>query len=368
MKKQTPKNSTNLRQIEGGKTIKQNDRSSNFVYKLLDEYGEIIPTLEGKRATIALVSDLEGGELKTAYETTATVEEGQVEFSITETLEPGKYFVEVLCKGYIFPSANTVTIEVTESIFSKQEQIPEVEESDQILEEEVEIDFDEEIIEDSSLFAGEERIEQEGEKGLVRKIWKNDLLFSEEVIKNPINRVIRKGTRLHEHTAYANISKGENVAQADFFSNILGEGMSKELVDGKQLITSSSLHAAVAYSTLDNVAAGEYEILIKVRKTSDEITNVRFGLENLGQMQEFIDISDVAIEYRFVVTVDKDYSALYYHFRTNASVELESILIRKVNISDFSWEDSGQSHVGVAYSKEETIPLEYSRFEWKEKE
>lgn len=368
MKRQTPKNSTNLRQIAGGKAIKQNDRSSTFAYKLLDEYGEIIPALEGKRATIALVNKLESEELKTAYETTATVEEGQVEFSITETIASGLFFVEILCDGYIFPSQSTVTIEVTESIFSKQEPIPEVEETDQILEEEVEIDFDEEIIEDSSLFVGEERIEQEGEKGLVRKIWKNDFLFSEEVIKNPINRIIRKGTRLYVHTAYANISKGDNLAQADFFDNILGEGMSKELVDGKQLITSSSLHAAVAYSTLDNVAAGDYEMLIKVRKTSDEVTNVRFGLENLGQTQEFIDISDVAIEYRFVVTVDKDYSALYYHFRTNASVELESVLIRKVNISDFEWKYAGQSHVGVAYSKEETIPLEYSRFDWKEKE
>lgn len=298
MKRQTPKNSTHLRQVEGGKTIKQNDRSSNFVYKLLDEHGEIIPALEGEPAEVALIKETDTGELEVVFGRPATVVEGRVDFTIHRTLEAGIYFVEVACAGYIFPSKNTVTIEVTKSAFG----------------------------------------------------------------------IVRKGTRLHERTAYANISKGENVAQAGFFDGDLGVGMSKELADGKQLITSSSLHSAVAYSTLNNVEAGDYEISIRARKTSDEATAIRFGLENLGQMREFSNIAAASTEYSFIATVDKLYSTLYCHFRTNGSVELESIQIRKVAISDLSWEDSGQSHVGVAHSKEETIPLEYSRFEWKEKE
>lgn len=365
MKRQTPKNSTHLRQVEGGKTIKQNDRSSNFVYKLLDEHGEIIPALEGEPAEVALIKETDTGELEVVFGRPATVVEGRVDFTIHRTLEAGIYFVEVACAGYIFPSKNTVTIEVTKSAFGDVQPEPEIE-TEQILE--VETDFKEEVIEDDSLLIGEERIEQEGEKGLVRQFWKGDFLFSEEVIKNPINRIVRKGTRLHERTAYANISKGENVAQAGFFDGDLGVGMSKELADGKQLITSSSLHSAVAYSTLNNVEAGDYEISIRARKTSDEATAIRFGLENLGQMREFSNIAAASTEYSFIATVDKLYSTLYCHFRTNGSVELESIQIRKVAISDLSWEDSGQSHVGVAHSKEETIPLEYSRFEWKEKE
>lgn len=192
MKRQTPKNSTNLRQIEGGKTIKQNDRSSTFAYKLLDEYGEIIPALEGKRATIALVNKLESEELKTAYETTATVEEGQVEFTITETLEPGKYFVEVLCKGYIFPSTNTVTIEVTKSNFGKTQVETEAEETH-----ESETFFEEIVIEDNTLYIGEEVVDREGENGLSIMYWDENMhtFLTKEVIKEPIDRIVRRGTK-----------------------------------------------------------------------------------------------------------------------------------------------------------------------------
>ncbi|MCQ9211808.1 MULTISPECIES: G5 domain-containing protein [unclassified Streptococcus] len=362
MRKQKPtKNSTSLIQIEGGQIIKQNDYSSNFIYELQDEFKQKIPTLEGKEAKIVLVKKLETEELKVAFEAIVRVSAGRVEFTIIDTLEPDTYFVEVYCEGYIFPSKNKVTIEVTKSSFGKVQ----LEDNPN---DEITIDFSEEIIEDDSLFVGDEVVEQEGEEGVKRRTWNGDELISEEIVKEPVNRVVRKGTKLREYTAYATIARGANLAAADFFESGLGDGMSKELADGKQLITSSSLQGAVAYSTLHDVQAGSYEILIKARKTSDEATAIRFGFENLGQMQEFSDISSETTEYSFVATVDKLYSALYYHFRTNGSVELESVQIRKVTISDLSWEDTGQSHIGVAQSAEKEIPLEFNRFKWKEKE
>ncbi|MGT2964213.1 G5 domain-containing protein [Streptococcus acidominimus] len=365
------KNSTSLVQIEGGKIIKQNDYSSNFAYELRDEHKEKIPALDGKEAKIVLVKELEAGEIKAVYETVATVVDGKVEFTITETLEPALYYVEIACGGYIFPSENSVTIEVTKSAFGKSEPKvepdPEVDESEVERIEEVAFSFDEEVIEDSSLYIGEEVVEQEGEEGLARQILKGDVLISEELLKEPVKRIVRKGTKLHKHIAYANIAKGDNLAESNFFENTLGDGMSKELADGKQLITSSSLHGAVTYSTLNDVQAGSYEILIKARKTSDKVTDIRFGFENFDQMQEFSDISSEMTEYSFVATVPEDRSAMYYHFRTDGSVELESVQIRKVTVSNLSWEDAGQSHVGVTQSSEKEIPLEFNRFKWSER-
>lgn len=352
--------STSLIQVDGGKVIKQNDYSSNFVYELRDEHKEKIPALDGKEAKIALVKDLETGEIKAVYETTATVVDGKVEFTITDTLEAAVYCVEVFCEGYIFPSKNTVTIEVTKSSFGKVD--PEIEEI-----REVSVDFDEEIIEDDSLYVGEEVVEQEGESGLERHVWKGDELISKEIVKEPVKRIVRKGTKLHEHTAYANVSKGDNLAQSSFFGSSIN--MTREISDGKQVLTSENgiLYNSVAYSTLNDVEAGDYEISIKARKTSDTVTNIKFGFEGLSQMQEFSDISDVTTEYSFIVAVAELQSSIYYHFRTNASIELESVQIRRVAISDLSWEDTGQNQVGVARSVEKEFPLEFNRFEWKER-
>lgn len=354
------KNSTSLIQVDGGKVIKQNDYSSNFVYELRDEHKEKILALDGKEAKIALVKKLENEEIKAVYETTATVVDGKVGFTITETLEAAVYCVEVFCEGYIFPSKNTVTIEVTKSSFGKVD--PEIEEI-----REVSVDFDEEIIEDDSLYVGEEVVEQEGESGLERHVWKGDELISKEIVKEPVKRIIRKGTKLHEHTAYANITKEDNLVQAGFFGSSIN--MTREIIDGKQLLTSENgdLYDSVAYSTLNDVEAGYYEISIKARKTSNVVTSIKFGFENLGQMQEFSDISDVPTEYHFVVVVDERQDDIYYHFRTNASVELESAQIRKVTISDVSWENMGQSHVGVVKSVEKEIFLDFNRFEWKKR-
>lgn len=94
---------------------------------------------------IAFVNELEAGAIKAVYETTVTVAKGQIEFTITETLKPSIYFVEVLCKGYIFPSKNIVTIEVIKSNFGKTQVETELEDV-----REEEIDFYEEVIEDDS--------------------------------------------------------------------------------------------------------------------------------------------------------------------------------------------------------------------------
>lgn len=355
------KNSTSLVQVEGGKVIKQNDYLSNFVYELRDERKEKIPALDGKEAKISLVKELENEVIKVGYETIATVVDGKVEFTITETLEADTYFVEVYCGGYIFPSENTATIKVTRSSFGKVD--PNAEAIREIT-----VDFDQEIIEDDSLFVGEEVVDQEGESGLERHTWKGDELISKEIVKEPIKRIVRKGTKLHEHTAHANIAKGDNLAQSSFFDYSVN--MTREISDEKQLLSSENgeLHGSVAYSTLEDVEVGDHEISIKARKTSDAVTNIKFGFESLGQMQEFSDISDATTEYSFVATVAELQSAIYYHFRTNASIELESVQIRKVAISDLSWEDSGQNHVGVARSVEKELPLEFNRFEWKERE
>ncbi|MCQ9215057.1 hypothetical protein MU448_11965 [Streptococcus sp. O1] len=95
-------NNTNLYQFKGGNIIKQNDYSSNFVYELQDDRYQKIPALDGKEAKIALVKELEAGVIKVGYETTATVTDGKVEFTITETLEADTYFVEVFVEVISF--------------------------------------------------------------------------------------------------------------------------------------------------------------------------------------------------------------------------------------------------------------------------
>lgn len=111
------KNSTNLRQVDGGKIIKQNDISSNFKFALKDEFDKKMD-LNNVTATVALINQ-ETQEV--AYRTDVTVENGEVEFFITETLDVATYLVEIHVNGYVFPSKNNVTIEVTKSYLQKQE-------------------------------------------------------------------------------------------------------------------------------------------------------------------------------------------------------------------------------------------------------
>lgn len=102
-------NSTNLRQVEGGKTIKQGDKASLFGYELLDENNNKVDSLNGKTAEITLTNR----EIKTSI--TAEVADGQVTFKIDKILPSGTYTVEITCDSYVFPSDHNTKIHVTKS-------------------------------------------------------------------------------------------------------------------------------------------------------------------------------------------------------------------------------------------------------------
>lgn len=102
-------NSTNLRQIEGGKTIKQGDKASLFGYELLDENNNKVDSLNGKTAEITLTNR----EIKTSI--TAEVNDGQVTFKIEKILPSGTYTVEITCDSYVFPSDHKTKIHISKS-------------------------------------------------------------------------------------------------------------------------------------------------------------------------------------------------------------------------------------------------------------
>ena len=102
-------NSTNLRQVEGGKTIKQGDKASLFGYELLDENNNKVDSLNGKTAEITLTNR----EIKTSI--TSEVADGQVTFKIDKILPSGTYTVEITCDSYVFPSDHNTKIHVTKS-------------------------------------------------------------------------------------------------------------------------------------------------------------------------------------------------------------------------------------------------------------
>lgn len=102
-------NSTNLRQIEGGKVVKQGDSASLFGFKLLDEYHKSVDDLNGVKAKITLYNA--GGKISISE----TVVNSSVTFKLAKPLPVGLYTVEVVAGGYIFPSDRGTTLEVTQS-------------------------------------------------------------------------------------------------------------------------------------------------------------------------------------------------------------------------------------------------------------
>ena len=102
-------NSTNLRRIDGGQKIKQADRSSTFVFRLLDENRKPMKGLDGLEADIRLIA----GEI-VIYAVTKTIAEDTLSFTIEQALPAGVYTVEVSAGGYVFPSDRSVTLEVTQ--------------------------------------------------------------------------------------------------------------------------------------------------------------------------------------------------------------------------------------------------------------
>lgn len=101
-------NSTNLRQIEGGRIVKQGDSASLFGFAMYDENWVPID-LDGQEATIHFVSK----KGKASFST--TVQGSKVSFKIPKVLPVESYLVEVVAGGYVFPSDQSVRVDVVQS-------------------------------------------------------------------------------------------------------------------------------------------------------------------------------------------------------------------------------------------------------------
>ena len=101
-------NCTNLKQFEGGRVVKQGDSASLFGFALYDERWTPID-LEGQEATVHFTSK----KGKASFST--TVQGSKVLFKIPKVLPVDSYLVEVDCAGYVFPSDQSVRVDVVQS-------------------------------------------------------------------------------------------------------------------------------------------------------------------------------------------------------------------------------------------------------------
>lgn len=101
-------NCTNLKQFEGGRVVKQGDSASLFGFAMYDEHWVPID-LDGQQATIHFVSK----KGKASFST--TVQGSKVSFKIPKVLPVESYLVEVDCAGYVFPSDQSVRVDVVQS-------------------------------------------------------------------------------------------------------------------------------------------------------------------------------------------------------------------------------------------------------------
>lgn len=101
-------NCTNLKQFEGGRVVKQGDSASLFGFELYDERWAPID-LNGREATIHFTSK----QGKASF--SATVQGSKVSFKIPKVLPVESYLVEVECEGYVFPSDQSVRVDVVQS-------------------------------------------------------------------------------------------------------------------------------------------------------------------------------------------------------------------------------------------------------------
>lgn len=101
-------NATNLKQKEGGRVVKQGDSASLFAYELLDEKWRPV-NLDGQQARVVLT----GADGKAVFE--STVSQSNISFKISKPLPIGSYLVEVHCAGYVFPSDQSVRVDVIQS-------------------------------------------------------------------------------------------------------------------------------------------------------------------------------------------------------------------------------------------------------------
>lgn len=101
-------NCTNLKQFEGGRVVKQGDSASLFGFEMYDENWAPID-LNGREATIHFTSN------KGKASFLATVQGSKVSFKIPKVLPVESYLVEVECEGYVFPSDQSVRVDVVQS-------------------------------------------------------------------------------------------------------------------------------------------------------------------------------------------------------------------------------------------------------------
>ena len=102
-------NCTNLKQVGGGRIVKQGDSASLFEYKLLDEDHKPVDELNGTEAKITLYN----ANGKVSIDT--TVDGSSITFKLAKPLPIGLYTVEVVAGGYVFPSDRRTTLEVVAS-------------------------------------------------------------------------------------------------------------------------------------------------------------------------------------------------------------------------------------------------------------
>ena len=100
-------NTLNLKQKQGGRVIKQADRSSTFKFALQDSNGALI-NLNGEEASISLFNP----NIKKYWSTKAKVKDSEVEFKLPGNVEENDYILEITVDGYVFPSDNDFIIEV----------------------------------------------------------------------------------------------------------------------------------------------------------------------------------------------------------------------------------------------------------------
>lgn len=100
-------NTLNLKQKQGGRVIKQADRSSTFKFALQDSNGALI-NLNGEEASISLFNP----NIKKYWSTKAKVKDSEVEFKLPGNVEENDYILEITVGGYVFPSDNDFIIEV----------------------------------------------------------------------------------------------------------------------------------------------------------------------------------------------------------------------------------------------------------------
>ena len=100
-------NTLNLKQKQGGRVIKQADRSSTFKFALQDANGSLI-NLNGQEADIRLFNP----NIKKYWSTKAKVKDSEVEFKLPGNVEENDYILEITVGGYVFPSDNDFIIEI----------------------------------------------------------------------------------------------------------------------------------------------------------------------------------------------------------------------------------------------------------------